>query len=164
MQAGCMRGGSRGPGPPPVSSPGGALSPDVTLPRKPSGSSGDTWPNTPGCILGLTILGQCGVWCVCMGVCGVCACVEHTWHLPVCPEAPAPFLVASGMQQVSLGDPLLSSLLPTCLVPSSRSEFPHGPLPAGLLWSPGWCDCSSSAGWARTWIGDLSECLSGQET
>lgn len=161
MQAGCMRGGSRGPGPPPVSSLGGALSPDVTLPRKPSGSSGDTWPNTPGCILGLTILGQCGVWCVCMGV---CACVEHTWHLPVCPEAPAPFSVASGMQQVSLGDPLLSSLLPTCLVPSSRSEFPHGPLPAGLLWSPGWCDCSSSAGWARTWIGDLSECLSGQET
>lgn len=46
---------------------------------------------------------------------------------PVCPEAPAPFLVALGMQQLSLGDPLLSTMLPTCLVPTSRSEFTHGP-------------------------------------
>ena len=69
-----------------------------------------------------------GTVCVC-----VCVCV---WNMPgihlFCPEAPAPFLVALGMQQVSLGDPLLSSLLPSCLLSSSCSEFPHGPLPAGL--------------------------------
>ena len=129
MQAGCVHGGSRG-----------LVLPRI-LPRGCPDPSRDSSQATfrllwchlaqcPSCILGLRIRGQCV--CVCVCVCA-CACV---WNMPgtcpVCPKAPAPFLVALGMQQVSLGDPLLSSLLPTCLLPSSCSEFPQGPLPAGL--------------------------------